>query len=223
MDKFYSIIGHDLKNPFITTKLISESLLLHVEKQNDTKSAKYLKDITCLAEEGLNLLDNLVSWTKSVIEGFDFQPSYFSLQRLCSDVEKQLIIASQIKEINLTNKVSEDIRIFADRNMLKTVIRNLVSNSIKYSHSGGLVTISAEKKADSIIIVVSDNGIGIDAKVIPHLLEINPKKPRISPESKTSTGIGLLICNHFVERHGGHISVESTMGCGTTVTVELKN
>ncbi|WP_320052469.1 PAS domain S-box protein [uncultured Acetobacteroides sp.] len=222
MDKFYSIIGHDLKNPFITTKLISENLLLHVEKQNDTKSAKYLKDITYLAEEGLNLLDNLVSWTKSVIEGFDYQPSYFSLRRLCSDVEKQLIITSQIKGITLANEVSEDIRIFADRNMLKTVIRNLVSNSIKYSHNGGVVTISAETKADTTVIAVSDNGTGIDASIIPHLLEINPKKPR-NPESKTSTGIGLLICNHFVERHGGHISVESALGRGTTVSVELKN
>ena len=223
MDKFYSIIGHDLRNPFITTKLISENLIGHVEKQNDTKTAMFLKDITCLAEEGLNLLDNLVSWTKSVIEGFDYQPSYFNLRRLCSDVEKQLIIASQIKGITLTNEVSEDIEIFADRNMLKTVIRNLVSNSIKYSHNGGVVAISAEVKADTTVIAVSDNGVGIEASIIPHLLEINPKKPRTSPDGKSTTGIGLLICNHFVERHGGHISVESVLGQGTTVRIELKN
>ena len=183
----------------------------------------FLKDITCLAEEGLNLLDNLVSWTKSVIEGFDYQPSYFNLRRLCSDVEKQLVIASQIKGITLTNEVSEDIEIFADRNMLKTVIRNLVSNSIKYSHNGGVVGISAEVKADTTVIAVSDNGVGIEASIIPHLLEINPKKPRTSPDGKSTTGIGLLICNHFVERHGGHISVESALGQGTTVRIELKN
>lgn len=223
MDKFYSIIGHDLKNPFITTKLISESLLLHVEKQNDKKSAKYLKDITCLAEEGLNLLDNLVSWTKSVIEGFDYQPSYFSLKRLCIDIEKHFAISSQIKGVLLVNTVSEDIKVYADRNMLKTVIRNLVSNAIKYSHSGGEVTIDAKMEADKVIITVSDKGIGIDASTIPHLFGINPKRLRTDSNSKTGNGIGLLICNHFVERHGGHISVESTIGCGTTVMVELKN
>jgi PAS domain S-box-containing protein len=223
MDKFYSIIGHDLKNPFITTKIISESLLLHVEKQNDTKSAKYLKDITCLAEEGLNLLDNLVSWTKSVIEGFDYQPSFFNLKRLCSDIEKHFAISSQVKGILLVNEVSEDIRVYADRNMLKTVIRNLVSNAIKYSHRDGVVTLDAEMDANKVVITVSDNGIGIDANVIPHLLGINPKRLDTNTSSKTGNGIGLLICNHFVERHGGHISVESTMGCGTTVTVELKN
>lgn len=90
MDKFYSIIGHDLRNPFLTTKLISENLIGQCGKYNDTKTAMFLKDITCLAEEGLNLLDNLVSWTKSVIEGFDYQPSYFNLRRLCSDVESKL-------------------------------------------------------------------------------------------------------------------------------------
>jgi PAS domain S-box-containing protein len=222
MDKFYSIIGHDLKNPFITTKLISESLLLHVEKQNDTKSAKYLKDITCLAEEGLNLLDNLVSWTKSVIEGFDYQPSYISLRRLCSEVEKHFAISSQVKGVLLVNEVNEDIRVYADRNMLKTVIRNLVSNAIKYSQSGGVVTIDAKMKADKVTITVSDKGIGIDASTIPHLFGINPKKLRADSNSKAGNGIGLLICNHFIERHGGHISVESSMGCGTTVMVELK-
>jgi PAS domain S-box len=223
MDKFYSIIGHDLKNPLLTTKLISESLLQHVEQQNDTKSAKYLRDITFLAENGLDLLDNLVSWTKSVIEGFDYQPSHFSLRRLCADIEKHFTVSSQIRGILLVNEVSEDIRIFADRNMLKTVIRNLVSNAIKYSHSGGVVSINAILDTDKVIITVSDKGIGIDANVIPHLFEINPKKPRTSSNSKTGNGIGLLICNHFVERHGGHISVESTIGCGTTVRVELKN
>jgi PAS domain S-box-containing protein len=224
MDKFYSIIGHDLKNPLITTKLISDSLLQHVERQNDTVSAKYLKDITCLAEDGLDLLDNMVSWTKSVIEGYDYQPSYFNLKRLCSDVEKYFTILSKTKEISLVNIVSEDIRIYADRNMLKTVIRNLVSNAIKYSHTGGMVAIDAKTDADNVVVLVSDMGVGIDSTAIPHLFEINPKKKQ-QPETNSQTGsrIGLLICKHFVERHGGQITVESSKEKGTTVRVVLKS
>lgn len=222
MDKFYSIIGHDLKTTLITTKLISDNLLPHVEKQNDSKTAKYLKDITCLAENGLDLLDNLVSWTKSVIEGFDYQPTYFNLRRLCAEIEKHFTILSQIKGIMLVNSVNEDITIFADRNMIKTVIRNLVSNAIKYSHTGGAVTIDSKTENEKIVITVSDRGIGIACDALPHLFDIKPKRQTDSTNSNAGNGIGLLICKHFVERHEGYIAVESTLGSGTSVMVELK-
>lgn len=220
MDKFYSVIGHDLRNPLLTTKLISESLLQHNETKDSATLNKYLRYISSLAENSLDLIDNLISWTKSVIEGIEYKPTYFSLNQLSTDIEKHFNVASQLNEVTIVNHVPKDIRIFADRNMLKTVLRNLVSNAIKYSNAGGIVTLNAALENDKIEISVSDKGIGIDEKTIQNLFKRGAERD-VSASSKTSSGIGLLICHHFVERHGGDISVESTIGQGTTIRVTL--
>lgn len=223
MDKFYSIIGHDIKNPFVTIRLISEGLLQHAESQNDEVGIKYLNYIHRLSEEGLELLDNLVSWTKSVIDGVEFQPSLFDLSPLCEDVKNHFFIAARTKGIAIKNNVDDSLKIYADRNMIKTVIRNLLSNALKFSNSGGVVSIDAEKQSAKVVITVSDNGVGIDPNQIPYLFKLTSKNIGVGTANEVGSGIGLRICTNFVQKHGGVMTIDSQKGVGTKVQVVINN
>jgi signal transduction histidine kinase len=130
----------------------------------------------------------------------------------------------QKKELQFLNKIPPELELFADMNMLSTIFRNLISNAIKFTPRGGRVIVSATKNADGeTLIAVRDTGIGIPADMLPVLFKVGAKTSRPGTEGESSTGLGLVLCKEYVEKHGGKIWVESTEGSGTTFFFTIPN
>jgi PAS domain S-box-containing protein len=221
-DKFFSIIAHDLRSPFNSflgfTQIISDELstLSQTEIQNMAdnmrKSAKNL----------YTLLENLLEWSKMQRGQMDFNPvSFILLQRVTSCVE---LIAGQAtaKEINLSFDIPETWEIVADRHMFDTVIRNLVSNAIKFTPRGGRIIVGAKQAGNDMIeIRIADSGIGMNPELLSNLFRLEQQTGRKGTEGESSTGLGLLLCKEFIEKHNGKIWVESIEGHGSTFYVSL--
>lgn len=220
MDKFYSIIGHDVKTPILTTRMIASGLLQHVEMQNDAVSIKHLKYISQLAEEGLELLDNLIAWTKSVVTGIDFEPTSFRLKILFEEIMKYFSITAKIKNVEFVNNICDNIELYGDRNMLKTVFRNVISNALKFSNRGGVVSFSIEQDSKKSVVVISDNGVGFDGEVLKDF-DFKTENIGVGTANEVGSGIGLKICQNFIQRHGGRLSIFSKKNRGTVVRIEL--
>ena len=219
-DKFFSILAHDLKNSLIG--FLSFAKLL---EQFETLEKAEFKDLTSQfrtsAENLFTLLENLLLWSqiqRGMLEPFlqEIPIGAFAVQNI-----KLLTPNAAHKQIRLTNLVQEEIPVVVDVNMIDTVIRNLLSNAIKFTHAGGAVEISATYDQDVVTVAVSDTGIGIPAEKLPNLFRIDAKCQQAGTAGEKGTGLGLILCKEFVEKHGGKIWVESEVGKGTTVWFTL--
>lgn len=215
-DKFFSIIAHDLKSPFNSILGFSEILIDQIGLKNYEGIDEYATIISQSAQKTMNLLQNLLDWSRAQTGRMEFNPEYFELVDWIGE-NKMLfdIIASQ-KNISIKNKLPNSIVAFADKQMISTVLRNLLSNAIKFTRPGGEINISAEKKSNEILISVSDNGIGIATKKLDKLFRIDENNSTHDTENEKGTGLGLILCKEFVETHGGKIWAESEEGEGST-------
>ena len=223
-DKFFSILAHDLRGPLSAfvgaTQIINEDI--------QTMEMKDIKDITlsmkASATNIYTLLENLLEWSRMIRGGMDFVPVKLNLKEkieACIDVLSE---SARKKQIALTFSVPDEIEVFADNHMLDTVIRNLVSNALKFTPIGGKVSLTAVLKTDHIVeIKVSDSGIGMTPGLKSKLFMISEKTSRRGTEGEPSTGLGLLLCKEFVEKHGGKIWVESEVGMGSTFSFSIKH
>ena len=227
-DKFFSIIAHDLKNPFTT--LISFSKLL--ENNIDKYDMEKKKHIISMISKGLNnaykLLENLLYWSRSQRGVIDFNPQKLDLFLLTEEIYNLLSNSAEIKSINLINTVPEKFSIVADKDTISTVIRNLVSNAIKFTPKGGEIIISAKYQTDNsgndlAEVVVKDNGVGIPEEIKAGLFEINTNISSSGTENETGTGLGLILCKEFVEKHNGKIWVESEIEKGSSFYFTIPN
>ena len=162
------------------------------------------------------LLQNLLHWSQIQSGTMPFHPKPILLQPILDENIEMANESAVLKDIELETSVDLHLEIFADIHMLQTVIRNLISNAVKFTPKGGKVIISAKKdKMDNILISVEDTGIGISPTMIDNIFRIDVKTNRMGTASEPSTGLGLLLCKEFVERHGGKIWVESEVGKGS--------
>ncbi|NHB68701.1 hybrid sensor histidine kinase/response regulator [Perlabentimonas gracilis] len=214
-DKFFGIIAHDLRNPFNSLLGLSELIIEKIEN-NDTENALNLsKYLNQTANSAYELLENLLTWSRCQSKKIDFKPKDLSLKEILDYIVRFMIGAAQIKEINLRSKLSHDIRVNADNDMLLTIIRNLVTNAIKFSNSNDTVTLDAFQDNQHITVVVSDTGIGMDETTLQGLFSIVGKTKSQGTANEPGTGLGLYLCKEFVEKHGGTIWVESTENEGS--------
>ena len=208
-DKFFSIIAHDLKNPFASLIGASDFLV----NSSDELTAEQLKNfhdiINQSARSGYRLLENLLEWSRMQTGRMAFKPKKVDLWDLVNEVVNLLTGSAEQKEICLTANIDENLIATVDENMINTVVRNLVSNAIKFTHRGGEIKVSSELFDGFIEITVADNGIGIPPEKIEKLFRIDEKVTQNGTENETGTGLGLILCKEFVERHGGTIRVES--------------
>lgn len=220
-DKFFSIIAHDLKSPFNgllgLTEIISDNLI--------DLSMNELKEISAnlqaSAQNLYKLLDNLLEWSKIQRGMIEFNPKYFSLENIIKqNIEIQSEVAKQ-KNISLFTKDIVDKVIFADVSMLNATIRNLISNSIKFTNRGGTVEIGFVDKFNEFELYVKDNGIGISEETLTKLFRIDHKVSRKGTEKEDSTGLGLLLCKEFIDLHNGKIWAESEVGKGSTFFISI--
>lgn len=223
-DKFFSIIAHDLKNPFAALSLSSELIIRMLQKNNlDVKKlTDYVNVIADSASTGRKLLDNLLKWSMSQFGNIDYNPVMIKLNDAVRESVSPLVTSAKNKKIEIKSFIPDDYFVIADSVMLETVLRNLVSNAIKFTKARGEVMISARKRKDEIIVSVKDNGVGISKEVMRRLFRIEDKYTSQGTAKEKGTGLGLILCKEFVEKHGGKIWVNSTVGKGSEFKFTLK-
>lgn len=215
-DKFFSIIAHDLRNPFSSflalTKIMDEQFAdLSMEEIHELTHS--LKNS---AANLYSLLENLLQWARMKQGLIPFTPSLIPLRSMVDESLAIIREPAKIKGIDLVNHIQEGLAVFSDTNSLQTVIRNLVSNAVKFTPKGGKISLTATKrKDDTIEIVITDTGIGMSQSIIENLFRSDARVNRPGTEGEPSTGLGLLLCKEFIEKQGGRIWVVSEEGKGS--------
>jgi PAS domain S-box len=214
-DRFISILGHDLKNPFNNLLGLSEVLIEDIRKLDIDEIEDIANNINKSARTTYNLLEDILMWARTQQGKIPFKPQILSFRDICKDILEILNSNANAKNITINYSAADDINVFADIDMLKTVLRNLVSNAIKFTNNGGAININAEENSGNVTISVSDNGIGIPPDNLTKLFDISQVLTTKGTAKETGTGLGLLLCKEFVEKHGGKIWVESEVGKGS--------
>ncbi len=222
-DKFMAIISHDLLSPF--NILIGFSDLLVDSFQDDTnikEQQKYAEYIDQNINKTYKLLENLLLWARSQKDALGFGPEDENLYLLSEEVLDVLKPSAEKKSISIINKVNKKTTVRADRNMLSTILRNLISNAIKFTPRDGKVTINAQSTPDNTIkISVKDTGRGMSAEMKDKLFDISKSISTKGTENEEGSGFGLILCKDFIDKHNGTITIESEPGKGSTFVVTL--
>jgi len=220
-DKLFSIIAHDLRSPFVAMVGLTSVLQKKASKINQEDISKYAFHINDSSQKLLNLIDNLLQWSRSQTGKLKLTPQTLSIKSLADEVLYIMKNQAEVKKITFKNYIPDNFSVFADYDSLSTVIRNLVSNSIKFTRENGSVTLSAYQQSNKINILVSDTGVGISPDNLNKIFAVEEKFTTIGTNQESGSGLGLLICKEFVEQNGGSIHVESKPGEGTTFTISL--
>jgi len=214
-DKLFSIIAHDLRSPIGNILGLSELLIDSKQISDIEESKEVIKLINTTANHTLILLDNLLAWAKSQTGQIDFKPENLHLQPIIQEIVVVYNASAAQKNIVLNYK-PDDIVAYADPNMLKTVLRNLVSNAIKLIDSGGKIDINAVSDQNQTEISISDNGVGMNEETRNKLFRIDTTLTTKGTANESGSGLGLILCKEFVEKHQGKIWVESEIGKGSS-------
>ncbi|MEI6143438.1 MAG: PAS domain S-box protein [Mariniphaga sp.] len=215
-DKFFSIIGHDLKNPFNAIIGFSNILLDQIKEKDYKGIAEYADIIYRSSLRAMSLLSDLLEWSQLQTGKLTFTPTIFDLVKLIDDVTELANDAALQKNILILNDLPGQISLFADKSMIGSILRNLISNAVKFSNLNGQIKISVTKGLTDFIISVHDKGVGIKEETIEKLFRIEETYSTPGTLKETGTGLGLLLCKELVQKHGGKIWVESTLGIGST-------
>ncbi len=214
-DTFISILAHDLRSPFNAFLGLSSLLIKDIHKYDVDKIEEFLILINKSAQNTFNLLENLLSWARMQSGKLPFSPQKLNFLSICDEVFENMQMIAENKGISITYFSMDEIYVYADKNMITTVLRNLVLNAIKFSNTGGSVKIFAIKEPSEVTITVSDNGIGIEPENIGKLFDVSQKYSNPGTADEPGSGLGLSLCKEFVEKHGGKIWVESTVDKGS--------
>jgi PAS domain S-box-containing protein len=220
-DKFFSILAHDLKNPFSAIIGSSDLLVSRSEKNNTEEIDRYAKIINQSSKKALDILLNLMDWSQVQTGTIKFAPEVLEVKILVEEAIALLGCNAEEKNISIQNMVQEKTFIFADKEMMSIVLRNLISNAIKYTHMEGVVTINSLQKQNEIVISVQDNGVGIAEEKIQKLFKIDGVHSTPGTKKEKGTGLGLILCKEFLEKNNGSIWIESAIKEGTTFYFSL--
>jgi PAS domain S-box-containing protein len=215
-DKFFSIIAHDLKSPFNTIMGFSDILVDQVREKDYGGIEKYAEIIQHSSQRAMDLLSNLLEWSRTQIGRIQFNPEFIEIGKLISDISEQLIDSAERKSITIGRKIPRSVPVIADKAMISTVLRNFISNAVKFTNIGGEIVISAEQKSGEVIVSVKDNGIGIAKSDLDKLFRIDETYSTSGTMNEGGTGLGLILCKDFIEKHHGKVWVESEPNIGST-------
>ncbi len=216
-DKFFRIIAHDLRNPFVGIIGLSESIakiLSSPDKESIERILKYNKIILSSATSTATLLENLLKWAKSQSGFLEINPKCISLTKVF-EKNLELISGVTLKKEIIIEKIIEEDQVFVDEMMFNTILRNLLSNAVKFTGIGGKISLFARKIDDWVKISIQDTGIGIEPKNIEKIFRIDSKFTSLGTEKEKGSGLGLILCKEFVEKLGGEIWLTSEIGKGT--------
>jgi signal transduction histidine kinase len=221
-DKFFSIIAHDLINPFMALRGFSDFLSSNVSNLTQ-EQIKHYSELICKTSQNLySLTENLLTWSRAQNKGIEINKGKLALKNIVEEVFLSLNQNAENRKISLVNNISGSAFVFADKNIVVTVLRNLISNGIKFSSDDTAVTVEAALTPPYYTVSVIDNGIGIDEQDLLKLFRLDSDARSIGSNSNKGTGLGLLICKEFVELNGGEIFVESAPGNGSRFSFTLQ-
>jgi PAS domain S-box-containing protein len=214
-DKFFSIISHDLKNPFSVLLSITESLTLNFSHLTDEEKNIAIRQINDTVKLLFNLLENLLKWSLAQTGKIQYNPEIIDLKKLIQINISILALNAEKKQVRIVSELGKELQAYADKEMIDTVIRNLLTNAIKFNKPGGVISMKARKKNDWLEVAVEDTGIGLSKEDVGKLFRIDVKNKSIGSSKEKGTGLGLILCKEFVEKHGGKMGVESELGRGS--------
>jgi len=219
-DRFFSIIAHDLKNPFNAIMGYASLLLRQFEDLNKSERHEYIENINLAAESTYSLLENILEWSRTQMGNINFKPKIFDISTIINEVFLLIRVQAETKNIKLLSKVKYQTYVYADVNMIKTVLRNLVSNAVKFTEKGE-VLVEAESSKSSVMISVIDTGIGISDNVVDKLFKIDEKVHTSGTKNEKGTGLGLILSKEFITKNGGEIWINRMKGQGTIFNFTL--
>lgn len=221
-DRMFSIIGHDLRSPLSAAKLKMDFLMRGII---DPKAPEFLDDtvfgLLKTMDEALNLLQNLLGWAKSESGQMKIITEALQLHDVAEQTVRLLKLASDHKKIEIVNEVPEELYVEADLNMIKTVLRNLVSNAIKFTPTDGKIRISTVQEDDRVLVQVIDTGAGISKEDIKKILNTEEHFSKLGTDKEPGTGLGLVLCQTFIAQHQGQLRIDSAPGEGSTFSFDL--
>jgi signal transduction histidine kinase len=221
--KVISIIAHDLRSPFVSMIGILEIIRDYFDRKGEKEIERYIDIAAESANSSLNLLDNLAAWAVSRNDERKLQPEDIDLKNMLMDEIRIIRCSAVQKQVNLVYSIPPELNIVADVRMMKTVLRNLVNNAVKYSNPGGEVKISASAGREYVEISVQDYGIGISFEDQRKLFRKDILHSTPGTNKEKGTGLGLMLCKEFVEKHGGKIRLISEPGKGSKFIITLPN
>lgn len=222
-DKLFSIISHDLRNPFSAILGFSRLALKNIQKGKYDPVQKYCTQIYESANQSYILLNNLLEWSRIQTGKIEFNPEEIRLTDTMQKIKDLFQTNLEEKNISLTSSISDDMKVFADEFMIETILRNLISNAIKFTPRGGAIKVIAHQGHQDVHISVADNGVGIPRENREKLFQIESSFSTSGTTKEKGTGLGLILCKEFVEEHQGKLTIESQQDEGTTVSFNLPN
>ncbi len=220
-DKFFSIISHDLRNPSYSLRQLAEQLYLHIDQLEKDKVKASLNLLFETAKLNNQLMENLLFWAITQREDFLPNPSVFDISNVIENCIAAIQTDAKLKQIRIITQLQHTSPMRADRNMIEMVLRNLLSNAIKFSKDKQQVTIETFETESNIVVRVADQGVGMEPKEVDRLFQIDSILKKEGTYGENGTGLGLILCNEFIKKNNGSISVQSGKNQGTVLTIAL--
>jgi len=218
---FFSILGHDLKNSLGGFVTFSQLLSAHGDEFSEAEKQRFYVEMKRMAENLYNLLENLLEWARTQTGALKVTTSTFPLADIIHDAQEPHRSMAKKKRITIAYSLIDSLTITSDRNLLATILRNLIGNAVKYTRPEGKIEIAMRERGNSVEISISDHGVGIPEEIIDQLFRIDNKYRTQGTENEPGTGLGLILCREFTQMIGGTIGVTSKLGQGSTFTVSL--
>ncbi len=218
-NRLFTIIAHDLKSPYNIVLGFSE--LLKKRSKGNPEFYKFAKYIHDSALNNYVLLENLLEWSRLQIDKVKISPVAFEIEGIAAQNLALVEVSAEKKEITIDMNINNNLMVWGDKNAVSIVIRNLITNALKFTRVGGKISITASEKGNMVEISVKDNGIGLSESQVKDLFNLEKKKSRPGTSNETGTGLGLFLCKEIIEKNGGKIWVESEENVGTTFSFSL--
>ncbi len=220
-DKFFSIIAHDLRNPIGSLKSLNELLVVEFKKYTDDEKFELIDMMRQTTNQVYDLLVNLLTWSRTQSGSITYNPENTDISYIVNNIKEISLINLLNKKIQLTSNIRFNTYVFADVNMVTTIFRNLISNAIKFTPNGGKISVSSEEKGNFYEFSVSDTGVGIPKEDQDKLFRTDISYTTPGTQNERGTGLGLILCKEFIEKHGGIIWIVSDKDKGSTFKFTL--
>jgi PAS domain S-box-containing protein len=220
-DKFFSLIAHDLRTPLVGLTGYAEILSQDIDELTKEEIREYSNHIVEISRQTIKFLTNLLEWSRLQTGKIQYNPSDVSIYLIVDSIIRLLKSNASRKKINVVNQVDPSHIVYADENMIYSVLNNLISNAIKFTHEGGEIVISSSADGDKIITSVKDNGVGMSQEQVNNLFSLNKSFTTPGTAKEKGTGLGIILCRDFINKNFGKLWVESKEGEGTTFSFSL--
>ncbi|WP_291728079.1 tetratricopeptide repeat-containing sensor histidine kinase [Bernardetia sp.] len=218
-DRLFSIISHDLRTPF--TSVNGYLTLIKYGALSPEEVVSVAGEVKLSVDHHLETLNNVLEWSRNQMKGLKPEPTNINLNKIAQDQKKFFKALAESKDIQVINEVDKKIEVFADPNQIDVILRNLVGNALKFTPNEGKITVSSQLKSDSVIVSVTDTGVGMSEENLKKLFKKDEHFTTQGTNNEAGTGLGLILCRDFVEANGGTIRVESEEGKGTSFIFDL--